>query len=717
MDVFNNYIEVLDKYMENHENDIISIGRPRDNNFVLLNFIPSGFDIETTTQYTKDERGKVITHYTNMYIWQFGFDYINFFGRTWRDFSNLLNAIKNACLKKQNLKFLFFIHNAGFESAFMLRELEELGHTIKIFAREKRHPIKVEIDDKFIILDSSLLTGYSLEVLAKNYTKTQKLKGDLDYTILRNSLTPISNEETNKNGISAKELSYCRNDIRILVEYAEVYRERYLADGFLPMTAIMIASRHIKLKIKELGVYKDKYFFIQKCYPNNQKQYDYIMTYYTGAYTHGMLKNLFITHKNVLAYDVTSEYPFALMNYYYPMSQFKPIPKRVLNNEESMQKYLNNYCCLIECTFENMRTKTGVTILSKNKITTEGKAVFDNGRLWECVNGGKVTARLTEIDIQTLNLHYDWDTLTFSHGLYCKRGLLPKYYRLTIAELYANKSNLKGVEGMEVEYMQSKKDLNGQYGALVTQLNTTEIYYNKGWKEEPHENDFTKIKRSKNTIPQWGIYCTSWSRFLILSTIAKLPMNNYLYSDTDSIKQIYSKKAVKVFDDINAEIRKNNQIWIKELKLDKLYPNVDFSEMGTFTNETMDKNGNITPLKRFKTLGAKRYLVEEHNGTIAETVAGLPKHSFTNYCKLRNLDPFDTFTEDGLTIAEEETKKLCTYYEDNRKTFEVTDYLGNTETVTAESYVSLIPTTFNLKVSKDLTGLKKLVYKKTGRKQ
>ena len=43
------------------------------------------------------------------------------------------------------------------------------------------------------------------------------------------------------------------------------------------------------------------------------------------AYTHGMLKNLFVTHKNGLAFDVTSEYPYVMMAKYYPMGTFKTL--------------------------------------------------------------------------------------------------------------------------------------------------------------------------------------------------------------------------------------------------------------------------------------------------------------------------------------------------------------------------------------------------------
>ena len=152
-----------------------------------------------------------------------------------------------------------------------------------------------------------------------------------------------------------------------------------------------------------------------------------------------------------------------------------------------------------------------------------------------------------------------------------------------------------------------------------------------------------------------------------------------------------------MFNSINSETRKNNEIWINELNLKEKYKDCDFAEMGTFTFE-----GHI---KRLKVLGAKRYLIEKDNGKIEPTIAGLPKKAYIDYCKNNNLEPFKTFSEDGILIADSETYKLCAYYEDKPKTFEVIDKDGNCCVSTTQSYVSLIPTKFSLDIKDDLSKL------------
>lgn len=87
----------------------------------------------------------------------------------------------------------------SFEMSFLLPRLYLAGNLSRIFAREVREPLEVETKDGFIFRDTMALTNMSLQALAKNYCRTQKLVGDLDYSIPRNSTTPLT----------ATELAYC----------------------------------------------------------------------------------------------------------------------------------------------------------------------------------------------------------------------------------------------------------------------------------------------------------------------------------------------------------------------------------------------------------------------------------------------------------------------------------------------------------------------------
>lgn len=689
---FTDYEKHITEYLKTHSEIIVS--RKEGTKMTYYNYIPMGFDIETYTNYKK-ENGKVTEHFTNMYVWQFSFgvDNMVLMGRTWEEFSQLITIIKKLVCANKKYFTICFIHNMSFEFSFMATELAKRNHSIEVFARKRRKPMKTIVDNTIIFLDSYLLTGYSLKLLAKNFTITQKLEGEsLGYNIPRHSKSILTEEN----------IKYCVNDVLILAEFSQYYYNEYLTNSKLPMTKTMIANNVVKEKIKELNCKDYVYYLMKECYPKDKEQYEYFMSFYTGAYTHGMLCNLFTTIYNCLAYDVNSEYPYVMMSKYYPVSKFRELTQANFTDEK-ISRCLSTFCCLVECRLHNIKTKTGVTIISKNKIFgSSGYCQWDNGRLYSC--DGWVEVRITEVDIETLKMHYDFD-IEYLRLHYAKRGYLPNYLRLTIAELYNDKTQLKGVKGKETEYAVSKQKLNGIYGACACRLTFENLTVGSDgrWKDPTEKDlDFSRIWRSKDKLPQFAIWITSHSRKIVLEPVARICSKdrmNYIYTDTDSIKCRDTKEIRKLFNTINTNIRKDNQKFIKELDLANKYPNTDFSEMGCFALE----HDNIS---RFKTLGSKRYITELANANgsfdIETTVAGLPKRAFLDYCERNNLDPFDTFTDDGIDISDAESQKLCAYYEDNEKSYTLTDVDGITETITATSFVSLIPTSFSLKVTDEL---------------
>ena len=658
---------------EKYNKVVYKIGNTR--NIFYINFIPSGFDIETYTQYSKDADGRVTQHFTNMYIAQFQLENDTYILRTWDEVADFFKNIERLYTAK-NHQFLMFIHNQSFEFSFMGKELTKRGFKVEVFARKKYKPMKIILDEKIIILDSAKLTGLSLAKMAENYCTTRKLKGDLDYSIPRNRFTKLTE----------KELQYCINDVVILAEFARYYADKYLSHGKMPMTQTMIANISMENKIKELKCQSEVYFLMNEIYPKNKQQYDYMLLYFSGAYTHASLYSLFRTIENVLSFDMTSQYPFQTMSKYFPMSRF-----RCCVDATKYNFFIENYCCLIDCKLKNVKQKYGITILSKHKLTDIENARWDNGRLY---SADSVHAFITEVDLQVLKRFYDFE-IEINYLSYAKRGKLPKYFRLTIAELFATKQRLKPFQKEKsAEYMASKQSLNGEsYGACCTKLNFTEIKFENEWIEVEKDIDFSKIFRRKNKAPQWAIYITSWARYDILTMVHEIVTVNkyaYHYTDTDSLKCNNEDWIIKLVNERNKKIIESNKLWIEELGIKDLYPDVDFTEIGTFSNEVPQ---GIT---RFKTIGSKKYICEI-DGEIEQTVAGLPKGIFAKWCKKYNYDPFEKFELGNVAIADTETEKLASYRNEEETTFTVTDLQGNTETITTQSYISLIPTTFSIK--------------------
>ena len=185
---------------------------------------------------------------------------------------------------------------------------------------------------------------------------------------------------------------------------------------------------------------------------------------------------------------------------------------------------------------------------------------------------------------------------------------------------------------------------------------------------------------------------------------------DYIYSDTDSIKVLNYNKHVKYVNWYNDTVSKKLNVMCE-------YYNLDTKRLAPKTIEGIKKplgvwefEGNYT---RFKTLGAKRYLVQEDD-KYHLTVAGLSKKNGMNYiaelCE-NNSDKIFNMFNDNLYIPSDKTGKMTHTYIDNEQTFHVTDYLGNSKIVNSLSSIHLEKCDFTLSIAQQykdfLTNLSK----------
>ena len=166
--------------------------------------------------------------------------------------------------------------------------------------------------------------------------------------------------------------------------------------------------------------------------------------------------------------------------------------------------------------------------------------------------------------------------------------------------------------------------------------------------------------------------------------------NDYIYSDTDSIKIFNAEKHLDYINRYNETITKKLELMCKHYDIDpeKIAPRTIKGvkkPLGVW-----DFDGHY---KYFKTLGAKRYLTVDDDNNFSLTVAGLNKKIALPYIlKSANSDDiktiFDTFN-DGLFIPAGETGKNTHTYIDSEKNGVVADYLGNKANYISPSAVHL----------------------------
>jgi hypothetical protein len=261
-----------------------------------------------------------------------------------------------------------------------------------------------------------------------------------------------------------------------------------------------------------------------------------------------------------------------------------------------------------------------------------------------------------------------------------QKGYLPKELILAIIKLYQDKTRLKGVIGKEQEYQNGKALLNAVYGMMVTDISKDEIIYSDTWdtKEADVEKDLRKYNNSTKRFLfyPWGVHIVkeaTHNLWLGILNFCSNGANDYIYSDTDSIKCFNMDKHMDF-------IKSYNDQCIKKLKLMCKRLNIDYKELEPVTIKgekkplgVYDHDGHY---ERFKTLGAKRYMYES-DGHINITVSGVNKRVAVPYLVEKyGKGIFDAFNT-GLAIPAGYTGKMTHVYIDNYQSGVIVDYLGN----------------------------------------
>jgi hypothetical protein len=246
--------------------------------------------------------------------------------------------------------------------------------------------------------------------------------------------------------------------------------------------------------------------------------------------------------------------------------------------------------------------------------------------------------------------------------------------------------------------MKSKEMLNSCYGMMVTDICRDEIIYeNDEWsKEKPNISESLDKYNSamgRFLFYPWGVWVTAYARARLFTGILECG-NDYLYSDTDSLKIVNAEKHTAYID-------KYNNMVIQQLKDAMDFHKLPHELIMPKTIDGVEKPLGVWDYEgtysKFKTLGAKRYLVEE-NGKLKLTVAGLGKKVACEYISQQK-DPFEFFSM-GMYIPPDNTGKMIHTYLDDELSGTVTDYMGVSATYKELSAVHLSKSDYELSLSR-----------------
>lgn len=653
--------------------------------------IESSFDIETTSTYVGEDK------FAFMYLWGFGIgnDGENlYYGRTWEDLIIFLNNLSNELGLHENRVLVCYVHNLAYEFQFMRKYFKWL----EVFSVDDRKPLKALSTLGIEFRDSYMLSGFSLEHTAKNLQKhkVQKLVGDLDYSKVRHTETEITDLE----------LKYLENDVIIVLNYINEQLDIYGKITKIPLTNTGRVREFVKdkcyytkgkTKYKSSKGKRSNYREIMENLTLEVDEYQKLKMAFMGGFTHANAYYTGKTLENVHSVDFTSSYPAVILSERFPMGKgFKPTKEEILKN--GYDYYLENFNCLVGVVFTNLENKFAhESYLSESKCKIKGEKLIDNGRVF---SADVVSSMITEVDLWIMKKVYSYDSLHIKDLTVYPKGYLPKPIIESVLDLYQDKTTLKGVSGSEVEYMLSKGMLNSVYGMMVTDIVKDNVTYEDDWGVElvnpDEEIENYNDKMSRFLYYPWGVWVTAYARRNLWLGILSLK-DDYIYSDTDSIKFFNYEKHKPFFRGYNEWVEQKQIATLEYYSIDTelLYPKTIQGEVKV--TGLWDYEGNYS---RFKTLGAKRYLVEE-DGELYLTVAGLSKRNGIEYMKEiagSNSKVFELFT-DELMIPADRTGKSTHTYIDSEKEYSVTDYLGKTLTVNAKSGVHLEEVEYSLNIS------------------
>ena len=563
------------------------------------------FDIETT-RITEIEQ-------SIMYIWQFSILFLDdlhidtIIGRTWTEFELHMSQLRK---DDNEAYYMIFVHNLSYEFQF-LRGIYTFSPD-EVFAIKSRKILKCEMDSRFEFRCSYLQTNMGLDSFTKKMkVKHAKLSGEkFDYTKKRFPWTSLTEYE----------IQYSVNDTIGLLE--AMHKRMLLANDnlyTLPLTSTGYVRRETK-KAMFGWAKKHKYLF------PDIRVFDLLEEAFRGGDTHA---NRYYSGtvikadgKKILgigSYDRSSSYPDVVINDAFPMSKFVFIG--TLEESDVEKKIDRGKALLFRCRIigiEQIDKYYGAPYLGYSKCRKVTGEILDNGRI---LSADYLETTITDIDYEIMKAEYKWADFQIIECYESRYGQLPEQLKDIFRRYYIDKTELKGITEQELFYNLQKALLNSGYGMMVQSPVKQSLIFTESDEDVfkvdenvSRETLLTEYNRTAFLPFQWGVWVTAWARYRLKEGI-NIVGDRYLYDDTDSVKYV-----IVLGDNIDDKIAEYNRKRIENSTKNNAYatdPKGNVHYMGVFEYEKT--------YTEFSTLGAKKYVYREEDGTLHTTIAGVNK--------------------------------------------------------------------------------------------
>ena len=472
--------------------------------------------------------------------------------------------------------------------------------TDEVFRTEPRKVLKCEMFDHFEYRCSYFLTNMSLDQFTRQMNvENRKLSGDqFDYNKVRYPWTELSEYE----------IQYCINDVQGL---AEALIKKFREDGDTVRTVPLTSTGYVRRDTKKaMSLYNHD--TLVRMLPDVDL-YSMLRQAFRGGNTHANRWYAGDIIENVSSMDIVSSYPAVMLTCEYPMGKFT---EKVDCTVKDLKKLLKNKAVLMRIALFNLDLQDiycGCPYLSRDKCREVVNGTYDNGRI---LKADYLETTITDIDFKIIKSMYKWSNLTPIKVMYTKYRPLPAPLRSVVLNYYKVKTELKHVspdDPQYIYYVNNKRKLNRCYGMCRTDIRKDLLDFVNGefiYEDKPIEQLLEASNRKAFLRYQWGTWVTRHRRARLQAGI-DLAGHNFLYRDTDSVKYIGE-----------IDIEPFNEIRRREAYEKGAYA---YDNKGVIHYIGVYENEGYTLPNRFCTLGAKKYVLEDSQGKLHITIAGVNK--------------------------------------------------------------------------------------------
>lgn len=646
----------------------------------------AAFDIETSSYEDGGVKKALV------YSYALAIDGTIYRARRADEFFSLLEKIAAEMELSLERRLVVYIHNEAYEWQFIKNYMQ--WDSAFAIASERR-VVRAVSSLGFEFRCSYVLTNKPLEAVGKD-VGVQKMVGDIDHTKIRNSITPLTDEE----------LGYIDNDVRILIEFE---RQALAQEGGTVEQALhsipITKTGYVRRRMRKAALADPAYKQLISELTLNVETYSHARHAFQGGYTHANSMVMGQECGETTAVDLASSYPSSMLQFTYPMGTFHSMDHDF--TPEELDECVGAVHFFVTFDVHGAVARYPFPYVSLSKALSISDPFVDNGRVY---SASSMTLSMTDVDWQIFRRCYEVESIEIVDVMMAPADYLPAAITDSINSMYGDKTSLKGVVGQEVNYKSAKEDINGVYGSVSMDPVRTDYEFNA------EDGSFTATlpsieealdkynnSRSRYLYYPWAAWVTAYSRYILLMTMYDLidAGVTVMYCDTDSIYLKPSPKAQAIIDRVNNEVRERlsaamHYRWFyatDEEVEDALSPKDKKGvrhHIGLFEVDGHYDN--------FKTLGAKRYAVEK-DGEFKITVAGLSKGAASYIDEIGGMEAF----ADGLTVPAGKSGRLTHTYSEETARNMITDYLGNTCPMEQHGYIHLEPSPYVLTVSDDYT--------------